>query len=258
MIGEYNESGEQIQSYGYRPGSTWTTDPLFLKENSAYYFYQNDRLGTPQKINTVSGALVWAAKYSAFGEADIDPTSTVMNNFRFAGQYEDAETGLYYNWHRYYDPTTGKYIKADPIGLKGGLNLYKFAKANPQKYGDPKGLFCGPGDIGDWFVPDQPAGYYFGDCCDAHDKCYGVTDEYCGYAREQCDEEILNCMIRSCQQYPDVPGRIEYPSEPPSDHYEDFFTPKRSECEKTAKIYHWFVNKIGSIRFNHDRVCPSP
>ena len=39
--------------------------------------------------------------------------------FRYQGQYEDSETGLYYNRLRYYDPSTGAYISQDPIGLAG-------------------------------------------------------------------------------------------------------------------------------------------
>jgi YD repeat-containing protein len=50
LIGEYDASGVEIKTYGYKPGSTWTTDPLFMKMGSEYYFYQNDHIGTPQKM----------------------------------------------------------------------------------------------------------------------------------------------------------------------------------------------------------------
>ncbi|GIM57749.1 hypothetical protein CAPN006_21410 [Capnocytophaga canimorsus] len=48
--------------------------------------------------------------------------------FRQLGQYEDVETGLYYNRFRYYSPETGLYISKDPIGLLGGFALYGYVK----------------------------------------------------------------------------------------------------------------------------------
>lgn len=63
------------------------------------------------------------------------------DNLRFPGQYYDAETGLHYNWHRYYDPDTGRYLTPDPIGLAGGINLYSYSYQNPVNYIDPLGLF---------------------------------------------------------------------------------------------------------------------
>ena len=103
--------------------------------------YQNDHLGTPQKLTAVNGAVVWSAKFSSFGEADVDPGSSVVNPLRFSGQYEDTETGLYYNWYRYYIPSTGRYLKVDPIGFYGGqANLYGYTSNNPVVYIDPLGL----------------------------------------------------------------------------------------------------------------------
>jgi RHS repeat-associated protein len=67
-------------------------------------------------------------------------TSTVENNLRLPGQYFDRETNLHYNYARDYDPTAGRYIEADPIGLEGGLNVYSYVNGNPLNRIDPKGL----------------------------------------------------------------------------------------------------------------------
>ena len=82
---------------------------------------------------------MWAAAYLPFGKAQVT-TETVANNLRFPGQYYDAESGLHYNRHRYYDPETGRYITADPIGLEGGINLYAYVMGNPINFIDPSGL----------------------------------------------------------------------------------------------------------------------
>ncbi|EPS8933974.1 RHS repeat-associated core domain-containing protein [Vibrio cholerae] len=50
--------------------------------------------------------MVWKASYSPFGKASITTQGPTFN-LRFPGQYYDAETGLHYNWRRYYDPATG-------------------------------------------------------------------------------------------------------------------------------------------------------
>ena len=139
-MAEFDASGNQIKSYGYRPGSTWTTDPLFMEQGGQYYFYHNDHLGTPQQMTSVSGAVVWAAEYGAFGQAQVDGTSSVVNNLRFPGQYYDGETGLCYNWNRYYDSGSGRYLEKDPIGYENGLNLYTYTGNNPISLIDPQGL----------------------------------------------------------------------------------------------------------------------
>jgi len=119
---------------------------LLLQNKSAEgaYYYINDHLGAPQIITDDSRAVVWKAKYLPFGKVNIS-VAQVENNLRFPGQYFDAETGLHYNWNRYYNPETGRYIAADPIGLDGGMNLYAYVGGDPVNFTDPEGLIiqCG-------------------------------------------------------------------------------------------------------------------
>ena len=109
----------------------------------AVYFFHNDQLGTPELMTDSTNTAVWEAAYDAFGEAAVNPASTVTNNFRFPGQYYDAETGLHYNLHRYYDPKTGRYMTPDPIGLAGGINPYVYADGDPINVTDFLGLAAG-------------------------------------------------------------------------------------------------------------------
>jgi RHS repeat-associated protein len=67
--------------------------------------------------------------------------AVVVYNLRFPGQYYQAETGLYYNYYRTYDPQMGRYIESDPIGLAGGsLSTYSYTNGNPISNKDPRGL----------------------------------------------------------------------------------------------------------------------
>ncbi len=131
------EYGNARRDYVYLNG-----EPVAMKvygDTDAWYWFLNDHLGTPQVLVNAAGLIVWEAGYMPFGEARI-VTATIENNLRFPGQYFDAETGLHYNFHRYYNPATGRYITADPIGLAGGINLYAYVNGNPVNWVDPRGL----------------------------------------------------------------------------------------------------------------------
>lgn len=68
------------------------------------------------------------------------PSINTQETKRLPGQYYDEEINLNYNKHRYYDPSIGRYITSDPIGLAGGSNTYLYANANPIIFIDPLGL----------------------------------------------------------------------------------------------------------------------
>ncbi len=171
LVAEMDSAGNVGKSYGYKPGSVWGTDPLFMKAGAQYYFYHNDHLGTPQKMTSKSGAVVWSAKYEAFGKAQVATASTVVNNLRFPGQYFDEETGLHYNMWRYYDAGVGRYFRDDPIGLNGGINLYTYAQLNSINLYDPLGLLGG--GIGGYYGGGAEISYGQSTCCEK-DKKYNV------------------------------------------------------------------------------------
>jgi len=140
LIGEYDGTGNEIKTYGYAPDIIWSTNPLFQKIGTRYYWYQNDHLGTPQKIVDATGKIVWSAIYDSFGNTQIT-TAEIENNLRFPGQYYDSETGLHNNWNRNYDPRTARFISQDPIRVLGGINLYRYVGNNPINSVDPLGLY---------------------------------------------------------------------------------------------------------------------
>ena len=253
LIGEYANDGSPIRTYSYRPGSTWTSDPLFMKEGEKYYYFQNDHLGTPVMMTNLSGASVWAASYSSFGEAAVDASSTVVNNLRFPGQYFDAETGMHYNYHRYYDPETGRYITADPIGFKGGINFFSYVGNNTLKRIDPYGLWCGSG-ISEWLVPDQPEGYDFSMCCKGHDDCYDGKDGQCSKEQKDCDKDFHKCLQEVCSKENDNAYKAFVPD---PERPEKFLGRSRTRCEELAETYWKAVEKWGYKAFGPARAQPT-
>jgi len=207
--------------------------PALATEELAYL--HTDHLQTPRLATDATMAVVWRFESEAFGtgkpdtDPDGDETKTQVR-LRFAGQYRDGESGLHYNWHRYYDPKIGRYVTSDPIGLMGGLNTYTYVLNNPLRYTDPRGL-----DVVDGWEPSGPIGSdpinwgwrydnWYGnwcgpggagrtisgvDCaCKRHDKCY----EDCGLDAKKrwltrpglgsgcalkCDTELANNPSRN-------------------------------------------------------------
>uniref|UniRef100_UPI003BEF4BDB type VI secretion system tip protein TssI/VgrG n=1 Tax=Burkholderia arboris TaxID=488730 RepID=UPI003BEF4BDB len=121
--------------------------PLAKLESGRRYHYLNDHLGTPQELVDDERKVVWAADLEAYGRTTTEIANEIDNPIRFPGQYRDLESGLYYNRYRYYDPSVGRYINQDLIGLAGGLNKFRYADANPASISDYLGLYT-PGKDG--------------------------------------------------------------------------------------------------------------
>ncbi|MFV8859511.1 RHS repeat domain-containing protein, partial [Serratia fonticola] len=135
----------------HRPMATVVGSTRVNSPKVRTYWYQNDHLGTPHSLTDIQGNTVWRGQRSAYGqlteewtppdERDEHPQPKVNKPLRFQGQYEDTESGLYYNLNRYYDPGIGRYLTADPVKLDGGLNQYGYVDNNPVNWVDPLGLF---------------------------------------------------------------------------------------------------------------------
>ncbi|WP_194892368.1 RHS repeat-associated core domain-containing protein [Catenulispora pinisilvae] len=110
--------------------------------DEAFYAIVADLVGTPTELVTTEGQIAWQMASSLWGRTvafSADPD--VDCPLRFPGQYYDAETGLHYNLHRYYDPDTASYLSPDPLMLGAGPNDHAYV-TNPLVFTDPLGLMC--------------------------------------------------------------------------------------------------------------------
>lgn len=146
-LGDYTAGGEPIQQ------AIWLDDlpvGLLVGAGSAQtlYYLQPDALGSARvAIDPVRDVAVWRWELSgdAFGasppQEDPDGDGVALRlDLRFPGQRFDAASGLYHNYFRDYDPTVGRYVQSDPIGLLGGMSTYGYANHAPGSFSDPMGL----------------------------------------------------------------------------------------------------------------------
>lgn len=117
-------------------------------QQAQIHYYHCDQVGLPRELTDTDGQVTWEGAYRGWGLLEDDHTNArpaaqdpaaPLQRLRYQGQYFDAETGLHYNFLRYYDPDCGRYISRDPIGLVGGTNEYLYA-FSPAGWIDPLGL----------------------------------------------------------------------------------------------------------------------
>ena len=143
----YGPDGNRIAEFDFDPVAGTSTlireyvwfegKPVAVVEGGVVYFVRSDHIGKPVFATDGAGAKVWEATYLPFGGVHTSSGSPIA--LRFPGQWFQSESGLHQNWMRDYDPTTGRYIQADPLGLTPGPSLYGYAGQNPMRYTDPTG-----------------------------------------------------------------------------------------------------------------------
>ena len=143
LLAETDGAGKTTMEYLWLPTGDEVSQPIGVAkgERGAVNYVFSDQLRTPRMVASASGAVLWRWISPPFGDAAPQVKAGGFPiNLRFAGQYFDAESGLHYNRHRYFDPRTGRYTQSDPIGLAGGINTYAYVGGNPLSYADPEGL----------------------------------------------------------------------------------------------------------------------
>ena len=132
-IAEYNEtSGALIREYVW---NGW--DPVAVIEGGVISFVRADHIGRPVFATNATGVKVWTATYTPFG--GVHTSAGALPTARFPGQWFQSESGLHQNWMRDYDPTTGRYLQADPLGLIDGASVYGYVRQSPLMLTDPTG-----------------------------------------------------------------------------------------------------------------------
>jgi RHS repeat-associated protein len=200
LIGESDANGGNFKAHVYFAGTRLAT----VAADGTVCYHHNNHLETPTMMTDDDGDVVWRADYKPFGQASVDSESTVVNDFRFPGQVFDKETGYHYNWNRYYDSETGRYLTGDPIGLTGGMNLYSYVLGNPINASDSEGLLIDGG------VVSVPVGYLMAGAIASGIAYYGApvaadVGQWIGEAYNEA-RRARSKQEEMAKLYPDIPN----------------------------------------------------
>jgi RHS repeat-associated protein len=157
MLAEADQADRITSYYVYGLGLISKVLP-----DGSTYFYHYDGNANTAALTNQSSVPVYQYSYDPFGNSFGTGNTGVINEFRFAGGLGVLDEGnsLLYMRARYYKTNLGRFIIKDPIGLIGGVNLYRYANNNPVDKNDPSGL-----------IPDWINQLGFGECCGASRDC---------------------------------------------------------------------------------------
>jgi RHS repeat-associated protein len=180
----FDRKGKLLQEYTTPVTTTpaahiWLGDlPLAVEQSGNLYYTHPDHRSTTMRITDGAQALKWDAILTPFGETHSLPAQALAYNPRLPGQFVDTEgnTGWHQNYFRTYDPSIGRYLQSDPIGLGGGLNTYGYVLQDPIGRVDPLGLVAsGPSRRSSLGRPQQ---------------CAGIDELRCRQVKNEC---IAHC-----------------------------------------------------------------
>lgn len=179
-----------------------------VTESGESVFFDFDAIGSTAAITSEPGSVLNSYSYDPFGEI-LESEEGLGNNRKFAGIHGvmSEPSGLHHMRERFFEVATATFTSPDPIGLRGGLNFYEYAKNDPVSYVDPAGLSGGSGnpaidfgppggggcgsDGNSQYIPDRIASADFTAACDAHDECYST----CGAGKSSCDSAFFADMF---------------------------------------------------------------
>ena len=125
-------------------------------QQASVFFIHADQIDTPRIVQDNQYRNRWAWDPDGFGQLPPNENPAGLGaftfNLRMPGQYFDAESGLFYNHFRDYDPQSGRYIESDPIGLAGGVGTYSYSLNQPTRLTDPTGQVALVDDAVAWTI----------------------------------------------------------------------------------------------------------
>ncbi len=149
LLGEYSHTGAPLREYVWLndvPVAMFVPNPADAAADPLVFHIHTDHLNAPRVVLDGAGRVRWTWLAEPFGSTAPDSNpgglGPITMNLRHPGQYADSESGLFYNHHRDYDPSVGRYTQSDPIGLAGGINTYAYVFNQPTRYTDPDGRFA--------------------------------------------------------------------------------------------------------------------
>jgi RHS repeat-associated protein len=136
-----NSAGAVIAQYAQGPN---IDEPLAIQQGTTTVYYEADGLGSVSSLTASNGTTAQTYTYDSFGNS-VNSSGSLTNYLRYTAREFDTETNLQFSRGRYYDPASGRFISQDPIGFKGGVNFYEYAKNHATLLRDPFGTFPEPG-----------------------------------------------------------------------------------------------------------------
>jgi RHS repeat-associated protein len=211
LLAESEADGDASVEYIVLPGVGAAGLPLALVPDpqgdpDELAYIHADHLGSAQAITDAGQAIDWDLVAGPFGELE-DLTATLAYNPRLPGQVADVETGYRQNRFRDYDPSIGRYLQSDPIGLEGGLNTYAYVEGNPVNIVDPLGL--------DAFMCRKPLSWLPGDG-QRNGPDWSVNPLFHQFVCVKIDDKVV-----CAGQRPEDRTDLFSPGAPTSDHFDD-------------------------------------